>query len=71
MRANHPIAFCDANKSQGATEAEALENTRVAIVEYLSAVDDQLRGEDIRVVAVAAWLCQSFPASITWLLSDA
>ena len=29
--------------SQGATEAEALENIRVAIVEYLSAVDDQLK----------------------------
>ncbi len=27
--------------SQGATEAEALENIRVAIVEYLSVVDDQ------------------------------
>jgi predicted RNase H-like HicB family nuclease len=40
--------------SQGATEAEALENIRVAIVEYLSAVDDQLRGEDVRVVEVAA-----------------
>ena len=26
--------------SQGATEAEALENIRVAIVEYLSVVDD-------------------------------
>ena len=40
--------------SQGATEAEALENIRVAIDEYLSAVDDQLRGEDVRVVEVAA-----------------
>ncbi len=39
--------------SQGANEAEALENIRVAIVEYLSAVDEQLRGEDIRVVEVA------------------
>lgn len=40
--------------SQGATEAEALENIRVAIVEYLSVVDEQLRGEDVRVVEVVA-----------------
>jgi predicted RNase H-like HicB family nuclease len=40
--------------SEGATEAEALENIRVAIVEYLSVVDEQLRGEDVRVVEVAA-----------------
>ena len=40
--------------SQGATEVEALDNIRVAIVEYLSVVDEQLRGEDVRVVEVAA-----------------
>lgn len=40
--------------SQGATEAEALENIRVAISEYLSVVDEQLRGEDVRVVEVAS-----------------
>ena len=40
--------------SQGNTEAEALENIRVAIVEYLSVVDEQLRGEDVRVVEVTA-----------------
>jgi predicted RNase H-like HicB family nuclease len=40
--------------SQGATEAEALENIRDAIVEYLSVVDEQLCGEDIRVVEIAA-----------------
>jgi len=40
--------------SQGATEAEALENIRIAIVEYLSVVDEQFRGEDVRVVEVAA-----------------
>jgi predicted RNase H-like HicB family nuclease len=40
--------------SQGATEAEALDNIRIAIVEYLSVVDEQLRGEDVRVVEVAA-----------------
>jgi predicted RNase H-like HicB family nuclease len=39
--------------SQGATEAEALDNIRTAIVEYLSVVDEQLRGEDVRVVEVA------------------
>ena len=36
--------------SQGATEAEALENIRAAIVEYLAVVDEQLRGEDVRVI---------------------
>ena len=40
--------------SQGTTEAETLENIRVAIVEYLSVVDEQLRGEDVRVVEIAA-----------------
>jgi predicted RNase H-like HicB family nuclease len=40
--------------SQGATEAEALDNIRIAIVEYLSVVDEQLRGEDVRVVDVVA-----------------
>ena len=40
--------------SQGATEAEALENIRTAIVEYLAVVDEQLRGEDVRVVEIVA-----------------
>ena len=40
--------------SQGTTEAEALDNIRIAIVEYLSVIDEQLRGEDVRVVEVAA-----------------
>ena len=40
--------------SQGATEAEAIENIRIAIVEYLAVVDEQLRGEDVRVVEVTA-----------------
>lgn len=40
--------------SQGATETEALDNVRRAIEEYLAAMDDQLRGEDVRVVEVAA-----------------
>jgi predicted RNase H-like HicB family nuclease len=40
--------------SQGATEAEALENIRSAIQEYLEAVDDLTRGQYVRVVEVAA-----------------
>jgi len=39
--------------SQGTTEREALENIKDAIREYLSVVDDQLRGEDIREIEVA------------------
>ena len=38
--------------SQGTTEAEAIENIRDAIRKYLSVVDDQLRGENIREVEV-------------------
>jgi len=38
--------------SQGATEAEALENIRDAIVEYLAVVDEQLRGQEVRVVEI-------------------
>ena len=40
--------------SQGATEAEALENIRDAIREYLAAVSDLVRGKDVREVEVAA-----------------
>ena len=39
--------------SQGATEAEAMENIADAIREYLSVVDDQLRGEEVREIEVA------------------
>jgi predicted RNase H-like HicB family nuclease len=39
--------------SQGATELEAVENIRDAIREYLSVVDEQLRGEDVREIEVA------------------
>ena len=39
--------------SQGATEAEALENIKDAIREYLAAVDDLVRGQDVREVRVA------------------
>jgi predicted RNase H-like HicB family nuclease len=38
--------------SQGATEDEAIENIRDAIREYLSVVEEQLRGEDVREVEV-------------------
>ena len=38
--------------SQGATEDEAVENIRDAIREYLSVVNEQLRGEDVREVEV-------------------
>jgi len=38
--------------SQGATEAEALENIQDAIREYLVAVDDLVKGEDVREVTV-------------------
>ena len=40
--------------SQGATEQEAVENVRDAIREYLSVVDDQLRGEEIREIEIAS-----------------
>ena len=40
--------------SQGATEQEAVESIREAIREYLSVVDDQLRGEEIREIEVVS-----------------
>jgi len=39
--------------SQGATEQEALDNIRDAISEYISVVEEQLRGEDFREIEVA------------------
>jgi len=39
--------------SQGATEQEAMDNIRDAIREYLEAVNEQLRGEDVREIEVA------------------
>jgi len=39
--------------SQGATEEEALENIQDAIVEYLAAVDELVKGQDVREVRVA------------------
>jgi len=38
--------------SQGETEAEALSNIQDAIREYLAAVDDLVRGQDVREVRV-------------------
>jgi predicted RNase H-like HicB family nuclease len=38
--------------SQGETEAEALENIRVAITEYLEAVDELTKGVEVREVEV-------------------
>ena len=40
--------------SQGATDAEAVENIKDAIREYLAVVEEQLRGEEIREIEVAA-----------------
>jgi predicted RNase H-like HicB family nuclease len=39
--------------SQGATEPEALENIQDAIREYFAAVDDLVKGQDVREVTVA------------------
>jgi predicted RNase H-like HicB family nuclease len=39
--------------SQGATEEEALENIKDAIREYLAAVDDLVRDQQVREVKVA------------------
>ena len=38
--------------SQGATEAEAVENIKDAIREYLAAVDELLQGEEVREIDV-------------------
>jgi len=39
--------------SQGTTEQEALENIQDAIREYLAVVEDEIRGQDVRVIEVA------------------
>jgi predicted RNase H-like HicB family nuclease len=39
--------------SQGHDEAEAIDNIRDAIREYLEVVDEQLRGADVREIDVA------------------
>jgi predicted RNase H-like HicB family nuclease len=38
--------------SQGATEQEALDNVRDAIREYLSVVNEQLQGQEVREVEI-------------------
>jgi len=40
--------------SQGATEAEALENIKSAIAEYFEAVKELTEGQNVREVEVAA-----------------
>ena len=40
--------------SQGTTEEEALDNIRDAIGEYVSVVEEQLRGEDFREIEIAS-----------------
>lgn len=40
--------------SQGRTEAEALENIRDAIAEYLAAVETLVQGHEVREVSVAS-----------------
>ncbi len=40
--------------SEGDTEEEALENIQDAIREYLAALDDRLKGSEVREVQVAA-----------------
>lgn len=39
--------------SQGSTEAEAIENIKDALREYLEAINEQLRGEKFREIEVA------------------
>ena len=40
--------------SQGATDDESVDNIMDAIREYLAVVEEQLRGEEIREIEVAA-----------------
>ena len=39
--------------SQGSTEAEAIENIKDALREYLEVINEQLRGEEVREIEVA------------------
>jgi len=39
--------------SQGASEQEAIQNIQDAIREYLSVVEDEIRGQDVREIEVA------------------
>jgi len=38
--------------SQGSTEEEAIENVKIAISEYSTVVEEQLKGQEIRVIEV-------------------
>ncbi|MFZ1803525.1 MAG: type II toxin-antitoxin system HicB family antitoxin, partial [Nitrospira sp.] len=38
--------------SQGASEQEAIQNIQDAIREYLSVVEDEIRGQDVREIEV-------------------
>ncbi len=38
--------------SQGETEEEAIENIKIAVSEYSSVVEEQLKGKEIRVIEV-------------------
>jgi len=39
--------------SQGTTEQEAIQNIQDAIRDYLAAVEDEIRGQDVREIEVA------------------
>ncbi|MDY6837836.1 MAG: type II toxin-antitoxin system HicB family antitoxin [Thermodesulfobacteriota bacterium] len=39
--------------SQGETEAEAVDNIKDAILEYLAAISESVQGEDVREVEIA------------------
>ncbi|MBI5672189.1 MAG: type II toxin-antitoxin system HicB family antitoxin [Nitrospirae bacterium] len=39
--------------SQGVTEQEAIQNIQDAIREYLAAVEDEIKGQDVREIEVA------------------
>ena len=47
--------------SQGATEEEALENIQDAIAEYLGAIDELIKGQDVREVRVAVLIVPKIP----------
>ena len=49
--------------SQGQTEAEALQNIQDAIREYLAAVDDLVKGQDIREGEGGGLTCRRSPAA--------
>lgn len=40
--------------SQGETESEAIDNIRSAIIEYLAAINENLKGADVREIEVTA-----------------